>query len=127
MKKIICLIMVLVLFGCSKPAEEIEPVVEDNIDTANRLTKEVFDYINENDAELTDKLIDYQNGTTDKVDDPILNALVNQTIEYLVSELTADEVMEFGFDEVLWQLYDIDDALNPKDVEIITIDLEEVK
>lgn len=128
MKKIIliglCILMVL-LVGCSNDInkEDFEnDLIKDYKEaTANVLIKDYKDYIMENGDNLSAQLKQLKNGEISRVDDDLLMEKVEMAIDYLTSGLSMDEVMEFGFVEILWELYDVDDVLNPKGVDIYKI------
>jgi len=114
MKTIIMILLIVVLVsGCNKE--------QTKQDIVNELHENYKNYILENDEELVKKLADYKNNITDRVVDDELQQKVDILIGHLTEELTANEVMEYGYDGLLWQLYDVDNVLNPKNVSMFVI------
>lgn len=109
-------VILAIMSGCNQ--KEIIKIAsdEDKIAYVENAWKGILVYIEENDENLTTQLKMVRNGTADKVIDSVLQEKVDNLHDYLTENLTANEVVKFGFERLLWQIYDIDDMLNPKNI-----------
>lgn len=118
---LIGLLIVLVIINGCQQKEKPQFTDEEKLEYAMRLWTDIGNYIEEHDDNLTTQLKMVKNGTADSVVDPILQQKVDVLHDYLTESLTADEVVKLGLEGMLWQIYDIDDVLNPKNVTMINI------
>lgn len=78
-------------------------------------------YIQAHDKNLTIQLNLVRNKTIDRIVDPVLQEKLNKLHNNIVSNYSADEIQMFGLDQLLQELYNVDDVLNPKSVKIVNI------
>lgn len=90
------------------------------LNTTGKLYMDWLRYINSNNDNLTKQGEIIKRGEIDRITDPILQEKSDKLIENLEG-YTPTELMIFQLDGLLWQLYDVDDMLNPKGVTMITI------
>ena len=142
-KLIIFLLVVVILIGC-QPKTEQEIIVDEptngvfvNLSDGSRmfitdeeniklmqLSDMLYDYsiyLNNNVANLTAQLALLKNKSIDRITDPLLQKQVDDLIIFLAENLTASQVYKFQLDEILMELYTLEELFNPKNVTIISI------
>lgn len=86
---------------------------------------DILNYTRIHNDNLAAQLKMVRNGTADRVVDNVLQQKVDSLHDFLTKNISADTLVRIGADEILWQVYNLDDVLNPKNVTEVEINSPE--
>ena len=141
MKKIIILLLfLLVVGGCAKKVETpVNTTIVNDFSIETNTTPQysaeeiriaeyvgnawidILNYTKIHNDNLSIQLKMVRNGTADRVVDGVLQEKIDNLHDYLTENISATTLVKIGADEILWQVYNLDDVLNPKNVTEVEI------